>query len=144
MALWAKQDGSIGSESATTTWRPDKVLYYFTHQYITDGSYKEHVFAAVYWYSEHFCCSMYGKPLEIWKDEHIPEGPAMFLPIHKVECRFVTVYSKFQYLAVTKTTQFHHDLAVQKSSKRTKMLIEESNSFKYSDGPYHLIITSTK
>lgn len=38
-------------------------------------------------------CMMYGKPLEIWKDEHIPEGPAMFLPIHKLECRCVAAHS---------------------------------------------------
>lgn len=89
MASWAKQDGSIGTEAATTL-RPGKVLYYFTHQCTTDRRY---VFAAVYWYSEHFCRSMYGKPLEIWKDEYIPEGPAMFLPLRKLECRCVAAHS---------------------------------------------------
>ena len=92
MASWAKPDGSIGTGSDTTL-RPGKVLYYFTHQCISGGSYKQHLFAAVYWYSEHFCRSMYRKPLEIWKDEHIPEGPAMFLPIHKLECRCVAANS---------------------------------------------------
>ena len=42
MASWAKQDGTIGGESATTL-RPGKVLYYFTHQCITDGSYKQYL-----------------------------------------------------------------------------------------------------
>ena len=33
------------------------------------------------------------KPLEIWKDQYIPEGLAMFLPIHKLECRCVAANS---------------------------------------------------
>lgn len=39
------------------------------------------------------CRSLYGKLLEIWKDAHIPEGPAMFLPIHKLDCRCTLAYS---------------------------------------------------
>jgi hypothetical protein len=107
MASWAKLDGSIGTETVTTLW-PGKVLYYFTHQCTTDGSYKKYLFAAVYWYSEHFRRSLYGKPLEIWKDEHIPEGPAMFLPIHKLECQCVVARSTIPVPnAWMKTTPFH-------------------------------------
>ena len=92
MASWANEDGSIRTDSGTTL-RPGKVLYYFLHQCNVDGSLKQHLFAAVYWYSEHTCHSLYGKPLQIWKDDHIPEGPAMFLPIHKLECRCIVAYS---------------------------------------------------
>ena len=92
MASWAEEDGEINVGPATAL-RPGKVLYYFTHSYMKDGEYKEHLFACVYWYAEHMCRSLYGKPLEIWKDAHIPEGPAMFLPLHRLDCRCTLAHS---------------------------------------------------
>lgn len=44
MASWAEEDGSIG---VAATLRPGKVLYYFTHSFVVNGKYKEHLFAAV-------------------------------------------------------------------------------------------------
>ena len=72
--------------SDPTSRRPGKVLYYFLHQYTTDGNLRQHLFAAVYWYSVAPCT---GNLLKIWNDEHISEGPAMFLPINQLECRCV-------------------------------------------------------
>ena len=92
MASWAEEDGEINLASAVKL-RPGKVLYYFTHSYMIDGQYKEHLFACVYWYAKHTCRFLYGKPLEIWKDAFVPEGPAMFLPIHRLECRCTFAYS---------------------------------------------------
>lgn len=85
MATWADSDGSIANEDAVP--RPGRVLYYFTHQYKLNDTCKEHLFAAVCWYRDHFCHSLYGKPLEIWSTDYIPEGTATFLPMHKLKCR---------------------------------------------------------
>lgn len=81
MASWAGSSGSIGNND---TLRPGKVLFYFVHQFKEGNA---HLFAAVYWYKDHPCHSLYGKPLEVWSEGYIPEGPAMFLPIHMLVCR---------------------------------------------------------
>ena len=89
MSSWANSSRSVQTSGML---RPGKVLYYFTHQYMMNGSYKDHLFAAVYWFAEHSCHSLYGKPLEIWSTDYITEGPAMFLPIHKLACRCVIAH----------------------------------------------------
>ena len=86
MTSWAESSGPIGT-STSTILCPGKVLFYFTRQHKVNKKYREHLFAAVYWYAEHLCHSLYGKPLEIWKDSHIPEGPAMIPSIHKLSRR---------------------------------------------------------
>lgn len=86
MASWVDSTGCINEDSIP---RPGRVLFYFLHQF----NDKKHLFAAVYWYMDHSCHSLYGKPLEVWRDSHIPEGPSMFLPIHKLLCRCTSVHA---------------------------------------------------
>ena len=50
----------------------------------TDDHWK--IFAEVVWYAEHPNKLHYGRPLEIWKREFICDGPAFFLPLHKISC----------------------------------------------------------
>lgn len=52
MSSWADSSESIQTSGIL---RPGKVLYYFMHQVMMNGSYKEHLFAAVYWHAEHIC-----------------------------------------------------------------------------------------
>ena len=91
MASWAKDDGTIYLENKPSKLiRPGKVLHYILNKVEINGVYREHIFAVMGWFTEHPCRSLYGKPMEIW--DYIQDGPASFLPLHKVICRFVAGY----------------------------------------------------
>ena len=84
MASWADENCSINEHAKL---RPGKVLYYIMHKIVVDCELKEHLLACVCWYTEHNCCSLYGKPLEIWNNTVIFDGPAFFIPVQKIACR---------------------------------------------------------
>ena len=53
-------------------------------------NYREHLFAVVAWFKQLDCRLLYGKPMEVWNHlDYVENGPATFLPIHKITCRFV-------------------------------------------------------
>ena len=59
----------------------------------SSGVYREHVFAVVAWLTEHSKQYEYGKPIEIWDhSKYFQDGPATFLPVHKIACRCVVGY----------------------------------------------------
>ena len=89
IATWAKDDGTIYSinEPSRLAW-PGRVHYYILNSIeLSNGSYREHLFAVVRWMTEHACQTLHGKPMEIWDhSKFVPEGPATFLPVHKMSC----------------------------------------------------------
>lgn len=87
MATWAKDDGTIVE---TSDLRPGKVLYYLSHSIKINEKYVPHLFAAVAWFSRHSSRLGYGKPLEVWNNDFINDGPSLFLPIHMISSRCVT------------------------------------------------------
>lgn len=97
MVSWAKQDGTmyLANEHSGVN-RPGKVLYYILNKVeISKDIYREHVFAVVVWLTEHPRQYLYGKPIEIWDHStYVQDGPATFLPVHKIVCRFVAGYGK--------------------------------------------------
>ena len=86
MATWTKDNGTIGE---TSDLRPGKVLYYLSHSIKMNEKYVPHLFAAVAWFSRHSSRLGYGKPLEIWNNNFINDGPSFFLPIHMISSRCV-------------------------------------------------------
>ena len=92
MANWSNENGCINTDSAL---RPGRVLHYFMHSHaILDQRKQDHVFAAVYWYQdpEHADCALLNsklKPLSVLKNDYVPEGPAMFIPVHHIACHCV-------------------------------------------------------
>ena len=98
MASWAKKDGTIYLDNEPNKiCRPGKILYYILNKVQINGdvNYREHIFAVVGWLTEHPCRLLYGKPMEIWDhSKYIQDGPATFLPVHKIACRFVAGYDK--------------------------------------------------
>ena len=89
LAIWAKEDGSISCDWNGVR-RPGEVLYYMLNKVKIGSNYREHLFAVVAWFKEHHCRLLYGKPMEVWNHlECVPDGPATFLPIHRIAGRFV-------------------------------------------------------
>ncbi len=95
MASWADSDGTIKTDAIQ---RPGKVIYYVTHKVKIDGTFRMHLFCIVTWYTEHPSIYKYGKPLQIWKEDTItvPEGPATFLPVHKIVCLYAMALGRLQ------------------------------------------------
>lgn len=97
MASWAKEDGTFYVDNEPNRLiRPGKVLHYILNKVqIGNDTYREHAFAVVGWLTEHRCRYLYGKPMEIWNhSKYIQDGPATFLPVHKITCRFVAGFGK--------------------------------------------------
>ena len=91
IATWAKDNGTIGEANDA---RPGKVLYYLSHNIKINEKYVTHLFAAVAWFSKHPRRLGYGKPLEIWKNDFINDGPSFFLPIHMITSRCMMCKSR--------------------------------------------------
>lgn len=95
IALWAKNDGTIYSDESSRVVRPGRVLHYILNKVQVGDVYREHLFAVVGWLLDHQCKTLYGKPMEIWDhSRYIEDGPATFLPVHKITCRFVAGYGR--------------------------------------------------
>ncbi len=82
MASWADSDGTLNTNAIK---RPGKVIYYVIRKVNIEGAFRAHL-CVVTWHAEHPSVFEYGTPLEIWGDDttHIPEGPATFIPVHKI------------------------------------------------------------
>lgn len=93
MASWADSAGLINT---CVILRPGKVIYYITHKVKIDDTFRMHLFCVMMWYTEHPGIDKYGKPLQIWKEETetVPEGPATFLPIHKISCQYAVAHGR--------------------------------------------------
>ena len=96
IASWAKHDGTIYSGDDTSkVARPGRVLHYILNKVQVGGTYREHLFAVVGWLTDHQCKTLYGKPMEIWDHtKYIKDGPATFLPVHKITCRYVAGHGR--------------------------------------------------
>ena len=83
MVNWSNENGCIDTNSIL---RPGRVLHYFIHSHeIADPQGKpRHLFAAVYWYKEHADSVLNSKlkPFSVWNNDYVPEGPAMYIPVH--------------------------------------------------------------
>ena len=86
MSSWANKNGLI---NIGTIKRPGKVLHYLLHKATIEGIIRDHLFAVVSWSDAHPSHMNCGKPLEIWKTIAVPEGPAIFIPIHLIRNRIV-------------------------------------------------------
>ncbi len=92
IASWANPDGTISFDADK---RPGKVLYYVLHKVVYRGEVQEHLFAVMCWFKEHSQKNLFGKPLEVWsREDTVEDGPATFLPIHKVLCRYVAALGR--------------------------------------------------
>ena len=82
MASWTGDDGSIDT---TAPRRPGVVNSYILHSVKLNGKLHQHVFAIVWWYLKtdldhgHF-----GKPAEVWRHDHEPCGPSLFMPVQRI------------------------------------------------------------
>ena len=75
--------------------RPRKLLYYILNKILIGTEHREHLFAVVGWFKEHGCRMLCGKPLEVWSyAQYVDDGPATFLSIHKITCRFSAGYGR--------------------------------------------------
>lgn len=84
-----------GTQIETNNLRPACVQYYFKHSVSVDGSFKSHFFAFVEWFKAHDSRHLLGGPTEIWcHDLFEPLGPASFLPVQRIESKFVAAVDK--------------------------------------------------
>jgi len=89
--------------------RPGKVLCYMLHNFKLENEFKKHIFAEVAWLKEYPEKLHYGKPLEIWSKDFVPEGLAHFLPIQKIFSRCIarlTHYNDENVMFVSPLTEF--------------------------------------
>jgi len=109
IASWADHSGMINERVGR---RPGKVLRYMLHNFKLEDDFKEHIFAEVAWLKEHPEKLHYGKPLEIWSKDFVPDGSAYFLPIHKIFSRCIackgrlTHYNDENVMFVSPLTEF--------------------------------------
>ena len=68
IATWTDHEGSISGSADC----------YIQHTVKMGSERWQHVFALVNWYSEDENKDKYGNPVEVWKTEILPGGPARF------------------------------------------------------------------
>jgi len=103
MASWVGDDGEV---DPTAPIRPGEVKFYFTNCLSTDDDVKQqHIFACIQWYSEDAQNNTFRRPVELWQSNIFDSpGPATFLPIQRVYCKFAAAYiqkSESRKLVVT-------------------------------------------
>jgi len=102
MASWSGEDGDVDSSASI---RPGEVKFYFANCLCTDEGSKEHIFACMQWHSEDSMKNKLRRPVEIWQPTTFePPGPATFMPIQRVHCKFAAALyqmSGSQKLVVT-------------------------------------------
>lgn len=87
---WAKNDCTIYSGNEFS--RIARALHYIINKVRIGDEYREHLFVVVGWLTEHQCRMLYGK---LWNHtKYIQDGPATFLPVHKITCRFAAGYGQ--------------------------------------------------
>ncbi|CAG2214009.1 KIF21 [Mytilus edulis] len=87
-----KSFNSIDTDCTDMTPHPGQIVKIYMHSIIVDGFAHPHYLAKVNWFQQlpdnvRHC---YGKPIEVWSsDLYVRDGPAMFIPIQRIKCRFV-------------------------------------------------------
>ncbi|CAG2220276.1 unnamed protein product [Mytilus edulis] len=92
LAFWCNEEGAIDTDCTDMTPHPGQIVKIYMHSIIVDGFAHPHYLAKVNWFQQlpdnvRHC---YGKPIEVWSsDLYVRDGPAMFIPIQRIKCRFV-------------------------------------------------------
>ena len=94
MAFWAGSDGEIQlSQNLVTKPRPGLISNFMLHVVKVNGVPLQHLLARVSWYTaipDHK--DYFGNPHEIWYSKLFDmEGPASFLPVQRIKCKFVKI-----------------------------------------------------
>ena len=87
MASWSADDGSIDMNKAR---RPGVVLFYLAYSVKMSGQFYQHIFAVVWWHQADQDEGLFGKPIQVWKCEYSPCGPALFMPVQRIAQRFAS------------------------------------------------------
>ena len=105
LAYWVNDGGKIHPRNNVgLSPRPGEVEYFFKQTvYLNDVPY-EFVLAKVLWLLpvEQKLKEYYGKPVEVWKYQlHEVSGPASFIPVQRIKCKYVAVPTKLRGRYVT-------------------------------------------
>jgi hypothetical protein len=100
LAFWCNEEGTIDIKCTDLTPHPGQIVKMYVHNIVVNGCAHPHYLAQVNWFQQlpdsirHY----YGKPIEIWSsDLYVQDGPAMFIPIQRIKCRFVYAKTKFRH-----------------------------------------------
>ena len=94
LAFWTQGDGEICSfaDPAYVRPTPGLVQFYFLHNVLVDGEYKEHFLAKVNWMRPTNKIGYFGNPIEVWyADLFEVDGPASFIPVQRIKCKFIRI-----------------------------------------------------
>lgn len=96
IAPWVGANGNI--DPATCDARPGVVSYYVKQNVFLDGEWRTLIMARVNWFQEHPDRHMHQSgTTEIWcKDIFEPLGPASFIPVQRIQCKFVGTVQKWK------------------------------------------------
>ena len=91
IAPWVGVNGHIDP-------RPGVVSYYVKQNVFLDGEWRTLIMARVHWFEEHPERHMHQSgTAEIWcKDIFEPLGPASFIPVQRIPCKFVGTVQKWK------------------------------------------------
>ena len=93
----AKWCSSTGTQIETSNLRPAHVISYFKHSVSVQGSLKPHVFAFVEWFKPCATRNLLGNAAQVWcHDLFEPLGPPSYLPLLRIESKFVAAVDKLQ------------------------------------------------
>ena len=96
IAPWVGVNGNI--DPTTCDARPGVVSYYVKQNVFLDGEWRTLIMARVSWFQEHPDRHMHQSgTTEIWcKDIFEPLGPASFIPVQRIQCKFVGTVQKWK------------------------------------------------
>ena len=101
-AFWTKQDNKLDPLELPRFARPGMVEYYFKQNIILQDQTKTVYLAKVDWYLEtERLKDYYGKPVQVYRNNLFEQpGPAMFIPLSRLKCKFVPVITKLNGIDV--------------------------------------------
>ena len=94
LAFWCDDDGEIDFDNFDLNPHPGQILNFMKHCIVVEGKIMYHYLAKVQWFKKltDDIRYYYGKPLEVWSsDLFVQEGPATYIPVHRIKSRFVYV-----------------------------------------------------
>lgn len=96
IAPWVGVNGNI--DPTTCNARPGVVSYYVKQNVFLDGEWRTLIMARVNWFQEHPERHNHRSgTTEIWcKDIFEPLGPASFMPVQRIQCKFVGTVQKWK------------------------------------------------
>ena len=96
IAPWVGVNGNI--DPTTCNARPGVVSYYIKQNVFLDGEWRTLIMARVNWFQEHPERHNHRSgTTEIWcKDIFEPLGPASFMPVQRIQCKFVGTVQKWK------------------------------------------------